>query len=397
MTVARADVRQDGAERRPPPPQAPTAAMDVNGRPAPRKPAGRTGRVARRGDRSGRARLGIAVAAVLLAVAVVLSVAIGPTGISLDALPRVLASLISDAEVAPSVARERLVLLDIRLPRTVLGLLVGSALAVTGAMMQGLFRNPLADPGLVGASSGAGLAAVAVIALGGGLLAPVVGFLGNEAVPIAAVVGAFGSTMLLYSLSTRERQTSVATLLLAGVAIGAFAGALSGLIVFKADDRALRDITFWTLGSLGGATWPKIAAALPFFIVAAVAAPLVARPLNALLLGEAEAVHLGVAIERAKKIAIVAAACAVGASVALSGVIGFVGIVVPHLVRLATGPDHRWVLPGAGLAGAALLLFADAAARILVSPAELPIGIVTAAIGAPFFLWLLMHRRGGLL
>ena len=350
----------------------------------------------RRGDRTLRARIGLCAGFVLMAAAMVLSVAVGPTGISLDALPRVLASFAAADPLPADLARERLVLMDIRLPRTVLGLLVGGALAVTGAMMQGLFRNPLADPGLVGASSGAGLAAVAMIALGGGLLAPVVAALGTEAVPVAAVTGAFGSTWLLYALSTRGQQTSVATLLLAGVAIGAFAGALSGLIVFRADDRALRDITFWTMGSLGGANWPKIAAALPFFLVAAVAAPLVARPLNALLLGEAEAVHLGVAIERAKKIAIVAAACAVGASVALSGVIGFVGIVVPHVVRLVTGPDHRFVLPGSAFVGAALLLAADAVARVVAAPAELPIGIVTAAIGAPFFLWLLLRRRGGL-
>ncbi|MQT13802.1 FecCD family ABC transporter permease [Segnochrobactrum spirostomi] len=348
------------------------------------------------GDRTGRGRLTLAGAALVLVAAAVLSLALGPTGISLDAVPRVVRALLAGGTASPEIARERLVLVDIRLTRTVLGILVGASLGITGAMMQGLFRNPLADPGLVGASTGAGLAAVAMIALGGGALAPVVALLGTEAVPVAAVIGAFATTLLLYAIATRQRQTSTATLLLAGVAIGAFAGALTGLIVFGADDRQLRDITFWTLGSLGGAAWPKLAAALPFFAVALAAAPLLARPLNALLLGEAEAVHLGIATEQAKRLAIAAAACAVGASVALSGVIGFVGIVVPHVVRLAAGPDHRIVLPGSALAGAALLLLADTIARVVVAPAELPIGIVTAAIGAPFFLWLLLRQRSGI-
>lgn len=348
------------------------------------------------GDRRGRARLALLATGLALLGAIVLSVAVGPTGIGLDALPRVAAAVLSGDTSDPATLREKLVLLDIRLPRTVLAVLVGGALALTGAMMQGLFRNPLADPGLVGASSGAGLAAVSVIALGDGLLAPLVSRLGAHALPVSAVLGALATTALLHALSTRGGRTSVATLLLAGIAIGAITGALTGLIVFSADDRELRDITFWTMGGLGGASWGRIAAALPFFLLAALVATRLARPLDALLLGEAEAIHLGVSTERTKRLAIAASSAAVGAAVALSGVIGFVGIVVPHLVRLVTGPSHRHVLPGSALLGAALLPAADVLARLLVAPAELPIGIVTAILGAPFFLWLLLTRRGGL-
>ncbi len=348
------------------------------------------------GDRRVRARLALSLFALALVGAVMLSVAVGPTGIGLDALPRAIAALSAGDTTDPAMLREKLVLLDIRLPRTVLAVLVGGALAITGAMMQGLFRNPLADPGLVGASSGAGLAAVSVIALGDGLLMPLVALLGAHALPVSAVAGALATTALLHVVSTRGGRTSVATLLLAGVAIGALTGALTGLIVFSADDRELRDITFWTMGGLGGASWGRILAALPFFVLAGLAAIRLARPLDALLLGEAEAIHLGVATERTKRLAIAATSAAVGAAVALSGVIGFVGIVVPHLVRLVTGPSHRYVLPGSALLGAALLPAADVAARLLVAPAELPIGIVTAILGAPFFLWLLLTRRGGI-
>jgi iron complex transport system permease protein len=182
-------------------------------------------------------------------------------------------------------------------------------------------------------------------------------------------------------------------MLLAGIALGAMAGAFSGMLVYVADDRQLRDLTFWGLGSLAGATWTKIAAAGPIIALALLATPFMARALNAMALGEATAHHLGVPVQRFKNIAIVAVAAATGAAVAVSGGIGFVGIVVPHLLRLLIGPDHRYLLPASALLGASLLL-ADAVSRTIVAPAELPIGIVTAAVGAPFFLWILLRRRG---
>lgn len=335
--------------------------------------------------------------AVVLAATVVLSLSLGATGISLDALPRVLAAVWNGHEAAtPAEIRERLVLLEIRLPRTVLGLLVGAALAVSGAVMQGLFRNPLADPGLIGVSSTAALAAVSVIALGDGLLSPVVALLGTFAVPVCAFVGGLLGTAVLYRLATRGGYTSIATLLLAGIAVGALAQALLGIIIFGSDDRELRDLNFWMLGSIGGASWAKIATTLPFLLATLLLMPYLSRVLNAFLLGEAEAGHLGVSTESAKRIAMFAVACAVGAAVAVSGVIGFVGIVVPHIIRLVIGPDHRFVLPGSALLGGALLLFADSVARVIVAPAELPLGILTALLGAPFFIWLLVRRRGGL-
>lgn len=260
--------------------------------------------------------------------------------------------------------------------------------------MQGLFRNPLADPGLIGISAGAGLGAVSVIVLGATSLAPVAALLGVMALPLAAFVGGLGATLILYAIATRQGRTSVATMLLAGIALAAFAMALTGMLVYMADDHQLRDLTFWQLGSLAGATWQKIGTAGPVIIAALAATPFLARGLNALALGEATAGHLGIPVQRLKYMAIVSVSAAVGAAVAVSGGIGFVGIVVPHMLRLAIGPDNRYLLPASGLLGAALLLLADALCRTIVAPAELPIGIVTAAVGGPFFLWILLRKRG---
>jgi len=340
------------------------------------------------------ARQLIVGSAVLLAVAVVGSLALGPTGITLSALPRALASALGMTSDAAA-AREQLVLIDIRLPRTLLGMFVGASLAIAGAIMQGLFRNPLADPGLIGVSSGAALAAVATIALGNGLAAPLLQPLGVYALPVAAFLGGIGTTAVLVVIAGRHGQLMVGTLLLAGIALGALSGALTGLIAYASDDRELRDLTFWSMGSLGGANWPKVFAVVPFALLVAALTPWLTRALNGFLLGEAEAFHLGINVERTKLIAIVATAASVGAAVAVAGIIGFAGIVVPHVVRLLAGPDHRVVLPGSALLGATLMLVADIAARLLVRPAELPIGIVMAAIGTPVFLHLVMKRGIG--
>jgi iron complex transport system permease protein len=282
-------------------------------------------------------------------------------------------------------SREALVVLNIRMPRLLLG-------ALSGALMQGLFRNPLADPGLVGVSSGAGLAAAATIVLGDRFLSAFAMKLPFAVLPLGAFVGGLVSTLALYLIATRQGRTSVATMLLAGVALGALAGSLTGLLAFVSDDRQLRDLTFWSLGSLGGASWTKLSVVAPIVLPLLFAVPLLARGLNALMLGEAEAYHLGIPVQRIKALAILLVALAVGASVAAAGVIGFVGIVVPHLIRLSIGPDHRLLLPLSAIGGAALLVGADIIARLVVVPAELPIGIVTAFIGAPFFLWLLLRR-----
>ncbi|WP_157016197.1 FecCD family ABC transporter permease [Mesorhizobium xinjiangense] len=345
------------------------------------------------GDRSGRARLAFAVLMVLLAVTAAASLGYGAADASAW---RVLAGLFAPGgeNGGLQALRQNIIIYEIRLPRVVLGILIGAALAVSGAVMQGLFRNPLADPGIVGVSAGAGLGAISVIVLGTTSLAPLVQWLGIYALPFAAFLGGLATTLLLYRVATRRGQTSIATMLLAGIALGAMAGAFSGVLVFWADDRQLRDLTFWGLGSLAGATWTKIAAAGPIIVAVLLTAPFLARGLNAMALGEATANHLGIPVQRLKNVAIVAVAAATGASVAVSGGIGFVGIVVPHLLRLLIGPDNRYLLPCSALLGASLLLIADAVSRTIVTPAELPIGIVTAAVGGPFFLWILLRRRG---
>jgi len=348
-------------------------------------PAGRGKALA--GDRRAAGRRMAIVLLVLLAVVSVLSLGTGASG---TRLWPVLGQLLRGEEIA---ARDAIILFDIRLPRLALGILVGAALAVSGAVMQGLFRNPLADPGLVGVGAGAGLGAIGAIVLGAMLPLALRDALGYYLVPVAAFLGGWLTTILLYRMSTHRGRTSVAVMLLGGIAIAALAGALSGILIYMANDAELRDLTFWGLGSLAGATWDKVALGGALIVLALVATPFLARALNGLALGEGPAAHLGVPVQKMKNAAILTVAAATGAAVAVSGGIGFIGIVVPHLLRLMIGPDHRWLLPNAALLGASLLILADMIARSVVAPAELPIGIVTATLGGPFFLWILMRNR----
>jgi iron complex transport system permease protein len=332
----------------------------------------------------------------LLAAAMLAGVLLGPARVSPAGLLAVLADLLGLAPLPAEFARDAAVLGVIRAPRVLMAALVGAGLGAAGAAMQGLFRNPLADPGLIGVSAGAALAAVAAIVLGGSVFGAAAGVLGLWLLPLAAFAGGLTATLLMARLGTVGGVTAVATLLLAGVAVNALAGALTGVLIFMADDRQVRDITFWTLGSLAGARWAQLPVVALLVGVPTLALCALARPLNALLLGEAEAFHLGTRVEAVKRLAVVLAAVAVAAGVAFTGLIGFVGLVVPHLVRLALGADHRLVLPGAAVLGGALLVLADLVARSLAAPAELPVGVVTALLGAPFFLWLLRRRAGGL-
>lgn len=343
---------------------------------------------------AGRGRPNGTVSLILLGIVLVMvavaATTIGAAGIP---LPRLLSAFgigLSDPDM---LSRDQLVLWSIRLPRIALAAMVGAMLAAAGAIMQGVFRNPLADPALVGVSSGAALAAAVTIVAGDRYLAQHILSVPIELLPFTAFVGALIATSALYRIATHEGRTSIAIFLLGGLAIAALANAGIGLLVFLADDRQLRDITFWMLGSLGGATWAKTLAILPFLAVTLAALPLVARGLDLLVLGEAQAFHAGIAVERLKRICILIIAIAVGAAVSVSGVIGFVGIVVPHLLRIVIGPGHRLLLPASVLLGAAMMVCADTVARVLAAPAELPIGIVTAAIGAPFFLVLLLRQR----
>jgi iron complex transport system permease protein len=260
--------------------------------------------------------------------------------------------------------------------------------------MQGLFRNPLADPALVGVSSGGAFAAAAAIVFTDSKLGESLRFMQNELLPLAAFAGSLATTIILYGIASRAGRTSIAIFLLAGLAIAAIANAGIGLLVFAADDRQLRDITFWLLGSLSGATWSKTTVIAPVLAIGLMACLWIARGLDVLVLGEAEAFHSGVDVERLKRIAIVLVSAMTGVAVAICGVVGFVGIVVPHLLRLVIGPAHRLLLPASALLGAILLVGADTLARTLVAPAEMPIGILTAAIGAPFFLAILLRQRG---
>ncbi|MFP4552022.1 MAG: FecCD family ABC transporter permease, partial [Spirochaetales bacterium] len=281
-------------------------------------------------------------------------------------------------------------------PRVVGAILIGSVLALAGAALQGLFRNPLADPALVGVSAGAAVAVAAVIVLGSSIGAAGAR-LSLWTQPLAAFAGSIGATALVYALATRHRRTDVATLLLAGIAVNAIAGAGNGLFLYLADDAQLRDITFWSLGSLGGLSWRSLAVAGPIMATSALLLPSMARGLNTLLLGEREAAHLGTNVQLVKIVSVAVVAAGVGAAVSVSGIIGFIGLVAPHLVRLSIGPDYQTLLPGSAILGAILLLLADLVARTIVAPAELPIGIVTALVGGPFFIWLLIRfrARGG--
>lgn len=332
-----------------------------------------------------------AILVALSAVLVVTGVAALGVGAVSTPLGEVLAALGRPFGLSPSDAMHETVVLSLRLPRVLFGMLVGATLAVAGGALQGIFRNPLADPGLIGVSSGAALAVGLVLVL------PVPAWLSlpwaQGAVPIAGFVGGLVATITVYRLATSEGRTQTATMLLAGIAINAFCGAGLGLLIYLSDDTQLRDLTMWTLGGLGGASWRVLAVSAPLGLVALAGLLANRRALNAMLLGESEAFHMGQNADAIKRRIVFFAALAVGSTVGFAGMIGFVGLVVPHLLRLFGGADHRFVLPGAALLGAALLVGADALARTVVAPAELPIGVITALMGAPFFLFLLLRQQ----
>ena len=334
----------------------------------------------------------IAILLLTLLLATAIAVTIGAAGIPLARLPAALGLPFGSVDPA-MLQRDTLVLWSVRLPRIALAMIVGALLAASGAIMQGLFRNPLADPALVGVSSGGALAAAGTIVIGDRIAAQGKGGVALELLPFAAFLGSLIATSVLYRVATREHRTSIAIFLLGGLAIAALANAGIGLLVFIADDRQLRDVTFWLLGSLSGATWAKVVIVAPFLAAMLAATPLIARGLDLLVLGETEAYHMGIQVERLKKTAIVLVAAMTGAAVAFAGVIGFVGIVVPHILRLVLGPGHRLLLPASAVLGAILMIAADTCARTIAAPAEVPIGILTALVGAPFFLGVLLLQR----
>lgn len=310
---------------------------------------------------------------------------------------QVLAILLSKAGIHLPVAYEENmpgVLWMIRLPRVVLSVLIGAGLGLAGASLQGLFRNPLADPGLIGVSSGASMAAVVMIIVQNALPVfqntPVLNY---YALNMAAFAGAIITTLFIFRVARTGGQAVISTLLLAGIAVRALCESVVGLMTYLANNEQLRSISFWSLGSLGGASWQTVGGVAPFILIPLIILPRLAPALNLMALGEREAMHSGVRVPRLKALLVVLATMAVAAGVAVAGIIGFIGLIVPHIVRQFTGPDYRILIPGAALSGAVLLTVADLLSRTIVAPAELPVGIITAIIGAPFFLWLIIKEK----
>jgi iron complex transport system permease protein len=326
----------------------------------------------------------IVALAVLALGAALAAVCIGAVSIPISEVVRILAKRLLGIGPGASSVEADLVLWTIRLPRVALALLVGAALGVSGAALQGIFRNPLADPGLIGVSSGGAVGAVGAIVLGFNAL-------GLWSIPIAAFVGSLITTAGVFVLSFRNGRVEMVTLVLCGVAVNAIAGSGIGLLTAMATDAELRDVSFWQLGSVGGARWESVGAVAPFAAAALIALPRMARSLDLFVICEREARHLGVNVERTRALVIISAASACGAAVAVAGILGFVGLIVPHLVRLVHGPRHRVLLPASALGGAALLTAADLCARTIADPREIPLGVLTALLGAPVFL-VLIHR-----
>lgn len=336
------------------------------------------------GGRAGRRVVVLGGLTVALLVAFLANLGAGAVGIAPGHVVRVLLHHLGIGDSAAP--RFDAVVWDIRLPRALLAAVVGAALAVAGAALQAVFRNPLVEPRVVGVADGAALGAVAAIVSG-------VTIAGVYTLPIAAFLAGLAATLLVFATATNGNRTDVVTLILAGIAVNVTAAAATGAFIYAADDDQLRDIVFWMLGSLAGATWQDLAAVTPPIALATVVLCGHARVMDLLALGDREARHLGTNVERVRLTIVGLAALATGAAVATAGVVGFVGLVVPHIVRMNLGPDHRTLLPASALGGATLLLAADLVARTVVIPRELPLGVVTAVVGGPYFLWLVRRQR----
>ena len=337
--------------------------------------------------------IGLPLLAVLLAAAVVAAIAIGSTGIPWVTVVRVLAARVLPdgwVDLGGVSEADQVIIWLIRMPRVVVAALAGGALGVAGTQMQGLFRNPLAEPSVIGISQGAALGAVVTFV--SGLAAAAVFWL-----PLFAFAGALAALATVYTIATRAGRTPVATLLLAGIALGALATAVSSLLISLSvvNWQVANEIVFWMMGGLDNRTWTHVWMCLPPLALGALGARWYTRDLDLLLLGEETAASLGVDVERVRRVILTTAAMLTGAAVAVSGVIGFVGLIVPHMLRLVLGPSHRVLLPAAMLGGASFLILCDLLARTINPPEEIRLGIITAAFGAPFFLYLLRRQWGG--
>jgi iron complex transport system permease protein len=337
-----------------------------------------------------RARRAAAVIVGLVAALAVMSLVSAGTGQLHVPADEVLGSLFHkmgiDLGPMPSHPNGDAVLWNIRFPRLVMGLLVGAALGASGAVMQGVFGNPLAEPAVIGVSSGAAVGACAVIVFGWT-------FAGSFSIAVAAFGTALITTMIVYTLSRRDGRTEVVTLVLMGVAMQAVCAGLIAYLVFLGDTAAREQIVFWQLGSLNGSRWQQVAVAAPCIGIGLAGVLVLSKRLDLLALGEKPARHLGVNVEVLRMTAIVLLTLAVAAAVAFSGIIGFIGLVVPHLIRMSVGPAHKVLVPASAIGGALVITTADLIARTAVDYADLPIGMLTALVGGPFFFWLLIRAR----
>jgi len=332
-----------------------------------------------------RGRLAIILSILVLAAVALWAVTTGSTAISIQDILAVLqARLVGLANTGAQSSVLNTIIWDIRLPRILMAGLTGAALAVAGAAYQGMFRNPLADPYLTGVSQGAALGAVA------GFLLPAA--VPAALIPVLAFLGAIFSVAAVYSIARTGRTLPVTTLILGGVAIGAFLASITSYLLIISNDK-VHGIVFWLLGTFALADWWRVAVMTPYILAGAVVLLLAARPLNVMQLDEEQAEQLGINVERTKIVILIAATLATAAAVCFCGAIGFVGIIIPHAVRMICGPDYRLLLPLSLLGGAAFLILADTAARTIMAPAEIPVGIITAIIGAPFFLYLLNQKK----
>jgi iron complex transport system permease protein len=324
--------------------------------------------------------LGLVVALFLL---VIVATAIGTARIPLTRIPGLIIGRTLGDDADATIIRQ------VRLPRVIVAVLVGSALSLAGVILQGLFKNPMADPYVVGAASGASFGAALAIALTAGAGLARIGL-----VPLAAFVGSIGSMFIVYNLARVGGRLPVVNLLLAGVAVSTFLSSLVSLIIVLSS-RNLQEIVFWLMGGFSGRHWDHVLIMLPYLIGGLALTVYHLRDLNALLMGEETAAHLGVNVEAVKRTLLVAASLLTAAAVSVAGVISFVGLVVPHIVRLIIGPDHRFLVPATVIGGGVFMLLADTVARMIIAPAEMPVGVITSLVGGPFFIFLLRRRQMG--
>ena len=331
----------------------------------------------------------------LLTIISLVSTTIGPVKISILQIIDILFESInintnlSSSEISQAF---KTVVIDIRLPRILMGIIVGIALGISGAILQGLFRNPLIDPGFIGVSSGAAIGAMFVIMFSQ-LIAIENNFYVQFLLPVFAMSGGLSTTILVYKMSQMSGKTNIMAMLLSGIAVNAFSGSIIGFLVYRASDMELRSFTFWTLGSLDNSNWLIVSIAFVAILVPIIVSFKLRKKLDIFMLGDAEAGYLGLNIEKLKKRIIFISALMVGVTVAFCGMIGFIGLVTPHLVRLIMGPSHKTLIIGSAILGAIILILADFISRIIIAPAQLPIGIITSALGAPFFLWLIVSQK----